>query len=1191
MHHPLVVLRRTLRFVVSLFTPPLRVMWPVLLLALAPAVQAQAGVQGFYRFPALRGDNVFFVAEGDLWRASTQGGRAERLTTHPGAELRPAVAPDGRWLAFNASYEGPLEAYTMATEGGPPRRISWDGRGALVWGVTAAGDVLVSTASESGRPGTQLAVINPTTLARRVLPVVQATDGALSPDGRTLFFTREGLRGDNVLAYRGGAMARLWRLDLTGSAEAQPLLLLPANARQPMPYADPAPTTAAAGSAQARGPGALRVAFVSDHEGRYNLWSVDANGGDLKRHTRHADFDIRHAALDTGPDGTGTRVVYAIGADLHIVNLADNSDRVLAITLGGDMDQWRTRWVAAPPFFSAVDMAPNGEHVLINARGRLATQGTGPLRRAELPVPAGAACRAGVFSSDSRQVFALCDSSGESEIWRFAADGSGTPQRLTQDGKLTRRAIFPSPDGRWLAHTDHAGVLRLLGLGGAAGVGADAGGGTGAEPGASRVVDPSRTAAGGRRVWWAPDAKTLVFDHRDPVSRRNRLALYLVAEARTVDLTSDRYQADAPAFTPDGQWLYFLSDRRFEAVDGAPWGDRNLGPFFDRRTQIYALALQPGLRFPFQPRDELSPPAPAAAVSVTASASAAAGSSTVTATATAIAPARAAPAAAGASAPTARLPALQPAGLAQRLFEVPLPAGNYRELSTDGKRLYFLDAERGVSGRSTLRSVPIDDTATPPELLSADVQDYALTRNGKRLLIVRAPPPAAPGAGPASSPRAGEILLVDAGPKLPAEPAALARAQVRWSDWQLAVDPRSEWRQLFAEAWRLHRDHLFDAGMNGSDWAAVRRVHEALLPRVTDRLELAELMAQMVTAAGALHSQVITPDVRSAPGPVFPAGLGARFARVAEGWRVEQVFRSDPELPSAASPLQRAQVAAGEVITAINGRSTRDVPALSELLRGQEGRQVLLNVKNTAGAERKVVALPVSLARDNELRVGDWEWGLAEQARAKSEGRVGYLRLRAMGPQDISTFAREFYSHLGREGIVIDVRSNNGGNVDSWVLAVLQRRAWMFWQARMPEGAAPYPNMQQAFRGHVAVLIDGQTYSDGETFAEGVRRLGLGTLIGTRTSGAGVWLSDSNSLADNGRMRAAEFAQFALDGSWLVERSGVTPDIEVDLPPRATTAGADAQLEAAVAHLLQRIAAQPVVVPKPPPYARPFTPR
>ena len=748
---------------------------------------------------------------------------------------------------------------------------------------------------------------------------------------------------------------------------------------------------------------------------------------------------------------------------------------------------------------------------------------------------------------------------------------------MTQDGKLTRRAIFPAPDGRWLAHTDHAGVLRLLALG--------AGGVAGGEPGASRVVDPARTASGARRVWWSPDAKALVFDHRDPVSGRTRLALHLVAEARTVDLTSDRYEADAPAFTPDGQWLYFLSDRRFEPLDRAPWGDRNLGPFFDRRTQVYALALQPGLRFPFQPRDELAPPAPAAPVSVTASASAAAGATTVTATATAIA---ASPAA---SSPTAgtRLPAIQTTGLAQRLFEVPLPAGNYRALSTDGKRLYFLDAERGVLGRGSLRSVPIDDTGTPSEVLSADVLDYALTPNGKRLMIVRTPPPAVPGAGPAA--RAGEILLIDAGPKLPGEPAALARAQVRWADWQLAVDPRSEWRQLFAEAWRLHRDYFFDAGMNGTDWAAVRRVHEALLPRVTDRLELAELMAQMVTAVGALHSQVVNPDVRSAPGPVFPAGLGARFTKVADGFRVDQVFRSDPELPNAASPLRTAQVVAGDVITAINGRRTSDVPALSELLRGQEGRQVLLNLKSSGGVERKAVAVPVSLVRDNELRVGDWEWGLAEQARSKSEGRIGYLRLRAMGPQDISTFAREFYSHLGREGIVIDVRSNNGGNIDSWVLAVLQRRAWAFWQPRMPEGTTPYSNMQQAFRGHVAVLIDSQTYSDGETFAEGIRRLGLGTLIGTRTAGAGVWLTDGNSLVDNGRMRAAENAVFGLDGSWLIERGGVVPDIEVDLPPRATAAGADAQLDAAVAHLLQRIAAQPVGVPKPPPYARPFSPR
>jgi len=460
------------------------------------------------------------------------------------------------------------------------------------------------------------------------------------------------------------------------------------------------------------------------------------------------------------------------------------------------------------------------------------------------------------------------------------------------------------------------------------------------------------------------------------------------------------------------------------------------------------------------------------------------------------------------------------------------------------------------------------------------VTDFDVTPDGKRLMLVKRA---------AAGPQPGEIQLFDAGAKPPADPPLLARAQVRWTDWQIAIDPAAEWRQTFDDAWRLHRDHFYDPAMHGTDWPAVRRKYAALLPRVGERGELNELLSQMVSEVGALHSQVFTADLRRGADDIPTAGLGARLAKVPAGFRVEHIYRSDPELPAERSPLAVAGVQVGEVITQLNGRPLAGgkVADIADLLRGQADRQVLLVLQTPQGSERRVVVLPVSAARETQLRTSDWETANLERTTARSAGRVGYLRLRAMGREDIATFAREFYAQLDREAIVIDVRSNNGGNIDSWVIATLLRRAWTFWQPRWPTDGPAYPNMQQSFRGHLAVLIDENTYSDGETFAEGVQRLKLGALVGRRTSGAGVWLSDSNRLVDGGLMRAAETGQFALDGSWLIEGRGVAPDIEVDNPPRATAAGADAQLEAAVAHLLQRLADAPLPKPVAPPRARP----
>jgi tricorn protease len=186
-----------------------------------------------------------------------------------------------------------------------------------------------------------------------------------------------------------------------------------------------------------------------------------------------------------------------------------------------------------------------------------------------------------------------------------------------------------------------------------------------------------------------------------------------------------------------------------------------------------------------------------------------------------------------------------------------------------------------------------------------------------------------------------------------------------------------------------------------------------------------------------------------------------------------------------------------------------------------------------------------------------------------------------MGPADIAEFARNYYPVFHREGLIIDVRHNRGGNIDSWVLGRLLRKPWFYWNQRV--GRRPQWNMQNAFRGHVVVLCDANTASDGEAFSEGFKRLGLGKVIGTRTWGGEIWLSSSNFLVDRGIATAAEYGVYGPEGAWLIEGHGVDPDVVVDNAPHATFLGKDAQLEAALAHLRKRLKDEPVPpAPAPP---------
>ncbi len=197
------------------------------------------------------------------------------------------------------------------------------------------------------------------------------------------------------------------------------------------------------------------------------------------------------------------------------------------------------------------------------------------------------------------------------------------------------------------------------------------------------------------------------------------------------------------------------------------------------------------------------------------------------------------------------------------------------------------------------------------------------------------------------------------------------------------------------------------------------------------------------------------------------------------------------------------------------------------------------------------------------------------------DGQLGYVHLRAMGGGNYTEWARDYFPVFNRKGLIIDVRHNRGGNIDSWILSQLLRKTWMYWQARTGE---PFGNMQYAFDGHLVVLVNERTASDGEAFAEGFRRLGLGKVIGTRTWGGEIWLTSSNRLQDYGIASAAEFGVYGPEGEWLIEGHGVDPDIVVENLPHETFKGKDAQLEAAVAHLKELIKEDPRDVPAPPPY-------
>ena len=1075
------------------------------LLATGAEVQAQPpaplGAQGFYRFPTLRGETLVFAAEGDLWVVGVEGGVARRLTTHPAQESDPILSPDGKTLAFTARYEGPVEVYTMPVGGGVPTRRTYEAEPSTATAWTPSGDLVYTTQHFSTLPDAQLVSLNLQTSERTRVPLSQASEGSYDASGRTLYFVRPAFHNNVTKRYKGGQARKIWKYT-EGQAEAQVLTRnYDGESHSPLWWKG-------------------RVYFVSDRDGTMNVWSMDETGADLKQHTRHAGWDVKRPALDAG------RLVYQAGADLWLYDIATGAERLIPITLPSDFDQLREKWAKRPmEMLTSVHLHPKGESVVLTARGRVFVAPAGAGRLVTASRRPGVRYRDVRFMPDGRNLLALSDVTGELEFATLPANGVGDEKALSNDGKVLRFDGRPSPDGKWIAYTDNNNGVWLLNV-------------------ASKeqtMIAPNRE--GGADFAWASDSRWVAWSQAAANSFAQVL-LYNVETKTTTQVTSDRVNSQSASFSPDGAWLYFLSDRNLQSVTEAPWGPRAPQPFFDKPMKLYQVALKKGLRSPFKPADELHP--------------------------------EASPTPSPSPSPAARpTPASAPRieidldGLQQRLYEVaPAASGDFKDLSVGAKTLFWLATDPGADGKTHLMALEVANKDPKPAKVMEDITSYELSADGKKLLVRKR----------------DDIYVIEASAKAPAT-ADLGKSKVDLASWTFPLDVRQDWKQIFVDAWRMERDYFYDPNMHGVDWNAVLKRHLPLVDRITTREELSDLIGWMVGELTVLHTSVRGGDVRPGPDDIKVPTLGASLVRDAKagGYRIDAIYRHDPDYPDERSPLADPELAInrGDVVLAVNGVDALSVDQFEALLRGQEKRQVLLRIKpgTGEGAARDVIVVPTTEERN--LRYTDWEVTRRLAVEEKSKGALGYVHLRAMGGDDVTAWYRHFYPAFNRDGIVIDVRHNNGGNIDAFVLERLMRRAWMYWKSRAGE---PYWNMMFAPRGHLVVLVDENTASDGEAFAEGFRRLGLGKVIGTRTWGGEVWLSGANRLSDGGVARAPMNGVYGPESQWLIENHGVDPDIVVENLPHATFGGKDAQLEAAIDHLLEEIRKDPRPVPKPPAY-------
>jgi tricorn protease len=1051
--------------------------------------------KGYYRYPSINKNTVVFTAEGDLWKYDMLSGTTSRLTTHAGVERSPVFSPDGKQIVFLGSYEGTQELYLMSINGSIPKRLTYDfAAGVRPTAWTNDGKILYTSARYNSLPDQQLIKLDPVTLAYDVVPLAQVSDGCYDESG-ILFFTRLPKQGSNNKRYTGGTIQQLWKFD--GKQEAKCLTCdFDGTSFAPMLYKN-------------------NIYFASDRDGSMNLWKMDKEGKSLKQLTFSKEWDIKTPAIN------GSQIVYQRGADLWVYDIEIAKEKMLDITLGSDFDQRKPRWIKNPAeSISYSSLSPKGSYLAIISRGRLFVAPVKGDRWVELNRKSGIRVKDVNFLNEKTVAY-LSDESGEFEIWKTSADGSGTQQQLTKNSKVLISGISASPDGKYIAYRDKNEVIRII----------DANSGE-----IKFQYEDKDNGLGDMN--WSGNSQYFTFT-RSIDNGASQINAVEVANGKMTPVTSSRLDSYNAAWTSDNHWMYFLSDRNLKTKVASPWGSRQPEPYYSETTNMYALQADTSDKFPFLSKDAWSNDT----------------------SATTEKPADKIPAAAKTNAVTKTIDWNL---TTQLLYQVPVKSGNIRSLNVGDGFLYWLDAGDANDGTAKLFALKISyDKKVEPVEIAAGINGYEISGDRKKIILIKDKTMATGNAN-------GEKIDI-------------TKNKLELANWNFQIDPVEDWKQMFNDAWRMMRDYFYDRNLHGVDWMAVKKQHEPLLDRITDRYELDDLVAQMVSELSALHTFVSGGDKRISPDLIPTGFLGARLQPDPKGIKIMHFYNDDPDYPEKISPLGKPglYINEGDIITAVDNIPVKSVQDVSMLLANKVGVPVKLSLLNKQQQSFTQEVKPISAGAETTLRYNEWELTCRMIVDNTSNNEIGYVHLKAMGSGDMDDFVKQFYPVFNRKGLIIDVRHNGGGNIDSWILEKLMRKAWMYWQGRTGK---PYWNMQFAFRGHMVVLCDQFTGSDGEAFTDGFRRLGLGKVIGMRTWGGEIWLTSSNRLVDNGIASAAEFGVYGPEGQWLIEGHGVDPDFVVDNLPNETFKGKDKQLEFAIDYLKKKIKDEPIEVPKPPAY-------
>ena len=1053
------------------------------------------------RFPAIHGNQIVFSYAGDLYTVASTGGVARRLTSDVGYEMFARFSPDGKTIAFTGQYDGNTEVYVMPAEGGVPRRVTYtatlgrddvsDRMGPNNIVMTWKDDTHIvyrSRQIEWNDFKGQLFQVSVNGGLSEQLPLPRGGWCSFSPDGSKMAYNRVFREFRTWKRYRGGQADDIWIYDFKTKATTD-ITNNPAQDIFPM----------WAGN---------KIYFVSDRDEnkKLNLYVYDLGTQQTQKLTDFTEFDVKFPSLGDHA------IVFENGGEIYRYDLTGGPAQPLVISVGEDFAIGRGGLRDVSKEVTNFEISPDGNRALFGARGDVFTVPVKYGNTRNLTATPGVHERNSKWSPDGKEIAYISDASGEDEIWMMAQDGSTPAVQLTTNGDAYKYQIYWSPDSKNILWADKKLRLQYVNVG-------------------SKKVTPVAQAT----AWefsdyaWSPDSKWITYA-RPEEKVMTTIHLFSLEDKKSIDVTDGWFESNAPVFSSDGKYLFFVSNRSFSPT----YGQLEWNHIYQDLARVYLITLAKETKSPFAPKSD-----------------------EVTIKDGTKEPEK------GDKKKEESKPVVvkvDPDGIESRIAVLPVTPASYRNLESAGDKLYYIRS--GSKDEKPKLFVFEFDKEKETEL--GDINGFEISADGKKMIVGTA----------------GTYAIID----LPVGRIEI-KDKLNLSDMKVTLDRRAEWNQIYHEAWRQMRDFMFDPHLHGVNWEGIKKKYEPLLAFVNHRADLTYIIGEMIGELSIGHSYVGGGDYPHAE-RIKTGLLGARIERdPASGYyRIAEILKGENWNKDVRSPLTDIGVDAheGDYIIAVNGKSTNGMNDIYASLVNTAGKQVTLRVNGSPNEEgsRETVVIPTD--NERELHYFKWVQENREKVDKATDGKVGYIHIPDMGEPGLNEFVKYYYPQIRKEALIVDVRGNGGGNVSPQIIERLRRELAMIDISRNttisldPDGVILGPKV---------LLADEFSASDGDLVTYRFKKYNLGPVIGKRTWGGVVGIRGSLPFLDGGFMNRPEFSRYDVEGKdWIIEGRGVEPDIMVDNDPAREYAGVDDQLNKAIEVIKAEMLKHPVNLPPPPPY-------